>query len=280
MIFGGYKFVGIVNITVTDADGNIVSEKTVHNTETNYMRQAVAQWLAGVSNGIVVPPTVIGAGNGTGTPSPTDTSLWSPIAGTTRTVDSITLTRNYYAQFNINYQITDPTGNYTELGLFDSNGNMWAHVSINEYKDVGQMLSVQWMVYMVADTSNPSAIVTNYTRSAVAQWMTGVPNNLGGPLPYPSQIQLGTGTGTPQVGDTSLWAPDATTLRNCDSVGNSDPYTAFYAVNFQDNSSGSWSEVGLLDSTGNLWAHGTLSSTKSASNYLAVAVSIGVNGDN
>ena len=275
------KIVGIVHITKRDASG-VILEETSHNTETNYALSAIAQWLAGIPNwGAIIPPSQIGAGNGSGTVSASDTSLWSPIAGTQRLCDSIEYTLGYYAQFSVTYGTSDPNGTYSELGLFDANGNMWAHVSINQYKDVGQTLTAQWMIYMQPDSTNGTITVTNYACSAVAQWLAGTPNATGGIAP-PTTIQLGTGAGTPTPQDTAMWAPSTATNLSIQSYGVTSSNSTQFATTFSSSSDpgGPFTEVALWDDGGNMWVHGQMPSAAKYSNMnLAIAVTIGVAGD-
>jgi hypothetical protein len=285
-MIGGYNLVGIVEVTVRDADGTVAS-KRVYNTVTNYCRSSLAKWLSGTSTATVVPPTQIGAGNGTPPygqtgPLPTDTALWAPISGTQRVCDQIQVSQGYYAQFNLTYQTTDPAGFYNELGLFDANGNMWAHVAISQLKSSSQTLTVQWMIYMVADTTNSAAIITNYMRTAFASWMTGTSNVSGQPgaIVPPNKVQVGTGTGTPQPSDTALWAPISGTLKTVDMTYISGTYNVQFAKTYvAADPTGNFTEAGWLDASGNLWMHGVISANKTGSNLMSVVGQCGIVGN-
>lgn len=100
--------------------------------------------------------------------------------------------------------------------------------------------------------------VTNYARAYMAQMLVS---------PYyspviPSQIELGTGAGTPQATDTDLWSPAVSTLKPC---SNSQVYLSYFAQFIctyltSDPIVGTWTEVGLKDANNNLWAHAALPS--------------------
>lgn len=275
------RFKGIIRAVKRDAEtGEVVSDNLYNNTDTYYMRSTVANWLAGVKTTTTAPPpTQIGAGNGFGTPSPSDTTLWSPISGTQRTVDSTSLSQGIYAQFNITYQTTDPTGAYTEVGLFDANNNMWAHAVINEIKSSGQTLTIQWMILVQPDTSNAAATMTNYACSTIANWLAGLQTTTTNPPP--TMTQLGTGTGAPLPTDTALWTPTPGTSQSCTSIYVSAQYNPqFYNTYTASSPTGNFTEVGLLDANSNLWMHASLTNcNKVAGRILGVLLQITVNGD-
>lgn len=275
------SFIGIIRATVRDAySGDIISQNHYFNTDTNYMRKTVAAWLTGtLTTTSAPPPTQIGAGNGIGTPAATDTTLWSPIAGTQRVCDNTMTTQGYYAQYNITYQTADPNGAYTEVGLFDANNNLWAHASINEIKSGGQTLTVQWMVMVASDTSNSNAIVTNYARSTIANWLTGVKTTTSG-VP-PTKMQLGSGTGTLALADTALWTPTTGTLVQCPMIYASAQYNAQFSATYTSaDPAGNYTEAGLFDSGGNLWFHAKLTNAnKTDGQVLAILFQIAVNGN-
>lgn len=275
-------FIGIIRAQKHDAEtGELISDNHYFNTDTLFMRQSVASWLAATQTTTSVPPpTQIGAGNGIGIPAATDTALWSPIANTQRTTDSITLTYGMYAQFNITYQTTDPVGAYTEVGLFDANNNLWAHAAINEIKSSGQTLTIQWMVLVQNDMSNTSALLTNFACTTIASWLASASSTTSSPPP--TQLTLGIGTGTPSVGDTALWYPVSGTTQTCSAIYTS----ATYNVQFMATYDGTYpqymyAEVGLLDTGGNLWMHAILPSGSSNKNgrILSVLLQIAVNGN-
>lgn len=267
---------GIVRVTVKEQDGTVVSQQ-YHNLVTNYMKNSICGWLSNTqTTSSTLYPTKIQAGNGfppypsTG-PDPSDTVLWSPIGGTLKTCDSVMVSQGYYAQYNLTYQTTDPVGAYTELGLFDANNTMWAHVYINQYKSATQTLSVQWMIYTVPDGTNSNCTVTNYARTAIAKWLTGTSNIPGtGAVVPPSSIQLGTGTGILQSSDIALWTPAASTSKSC-SLYTVSGYGIQFATSYTaTDPNGNYTEAGLFDTVGNIWVHGRIGANKSGTNILSV----------
>ncbi len=125
---------GQVTVTVTDAQGNVVSQGTKRNQVTNYAANAVAQWLCGVNNtgyNPTLPPQYMELGTGSGTPSATDTNLFTPVSATNQHVSSAQVPSGSpnVAQFTAQYFGTaNNAGSYTEAGLFDANGNLFAHL--------------------------------------------------------------------------------------------------------------------------------------------------------
>jgi hypothetical protein len=275
-------FIGIIRAQKHDAvTGELISDNHYFNTSTNFMLSAIAGWLSGMKTTTdTPPPTQIGAGNGIGTPSASDTALWSPIFGTQRDCDDIMVTRGVYAQFNITYQTTDPNGPYMEVGLFDVNNNLWAHASINEIKSDGQTLTIQWMILTVPDASNPYAMTTNYAANTITNWLAGTATTTS--APPPTQIQLGTGTGILSVSDASLWAPTAGTLKTCDYIAVSNSYNTQYSLTYTGTDPiGNFTEAGLFDSAGNLWMHAVLTdANKTAGRILGVLLQISVTQSN
>lgn len=154
--FGGERLIrakskigwnGEVICTVRNRNGVFLRQKRYHNIPTNYALSYIASIVSGaVTSGIVVP-SQIELGTGSGTPDPNDTALWVPSAGTLQTCSIVQQYLNTYAQFTSGWQPTDPIqGTWTEAGLFDVNGNMWAHTVINQLVNSGEMLTVQWSV--------------------------------------------------------------------------------------------------------------------------------------
>lgn len=277
-----YNFTGTIRATVSNIDGSVSSVKDYYNTDTVYMQSTVAKWLTGITTTTASPPpTQIGAGTGSGTPSPTDTVLWSPLAGTQRECDSITPTQGYYAQYNTTYNPAngDPTGAYTEVGLFDVDNNMWAHAVINEYLSTGQTLTIQWMILVQADTTNQLCTVTNYMLVSIVNWLTGT-STTQSQIP-PTQVELGTGSGTVTPSDTALWSPVTGTLANCDYLYVNTQYSTFFGHTYTQGAiTGSFTECGLLDTSGNLWMHGVVTITVASNQVCSVLLSSGVTEEN
>lgn len=283
-----YKLVGEVIVTVTNADGSVESKK-VYNKITNYMKSSMAKWLTGTPNtgvNALLPPSKIAAGNGTppygvSGPQETDLAMWNEMTGTRKSCDQIMVSQAYYAQYNLAYQMTDPEGYYNELGLFDANGNLWSHVAINQHKSSSQTLTIQWMVYMVADTSY-SAVVTSKMRMAFASWMTGVSNVSGvaGAIVPPTKLQLGTGTGLLSVSDTALWIPAVGTDRFCQTIQIVQLFNVQFAYTYTAaDPVGTYKEMGLIDTQGALWFHATIDVTKQNTQIMAIVAQVGIVGN-
>lgn len=268
---------GIVTCTLKDLDGNILEKKVYHNIQTNFSRNALASWITGVSTQSLPPPTSIQLGNGVGTPSGSDTALFSPFAGTLSLCDTIQTVQTYYAQFVKTYQATDPVGQYTEVGLFDAAGNLWGHVNINQYKSNQQLLTIQWQVYFTYDGSVQNSLMTSYALSALAQWMTGTPNVGANALIPPSQIILGSGSGTPSINDTSLFSPVAGTIKTCEYIQTSSSGQSYFGHTYNSSDpAGTFTEMGLQDTNGNLWTKSILNPapTRSGNNVLSASTSL------
>lgn len=141
--------VGHVHITKHDAEGRLIHDKWYKNQITNFAKNATAQLWTGA----VLPiPSAIQVGNGSPTlPStgvdPYDTSLWSPISDTFKQCDFTSVWLNYTSQYSVTYQQSEAIGTWTEVGLFDSQSNLWSHVAISEFtKSSGETVTVQWQI--------------------------------------------------------------------------------------------------------------------------------------
>lgn len=95
--------------------------------------------------------------------------------------------------------------------------------------------------------------------TAVMEWMTGTNNTGYNPVPWPDHTELGTGTGTPSSTDTDLFAPVAATLQKCSVVGpvSGSPQIGQWITQYMGTTgnAGNYSEAGLKDPNGKLWAH-------------------------
>lgn len=153
--------VGSVRVIKRDArTGEVIFDEVFKNQITNFARgQAAALWA-----GQIVPvPSMIAVGTGsppqgqTGTTA-NDTALWNECPGSRKQIDYAQPWLGYYTQYSVTYQQTEVLGTITqqnmtgqitltEAGLFDVNGNMWAHVMLNNVThDNTSTLSIQWMV--------------------------------------------------------------------------------------------------------------------------------------
>lgn len=124
------------------------------NKVTNYARQYLATVLAQSVTGALILPNQTQLGTGTGTPAATDTDLWNPVAGTLKPCSGIQVYLTYYAQFVTAWQTSDPIqGSWSEIGLKDVAGNLWAHAAITSNLTVndGELLVSQWQVQILGN---------------------------------------------------------------------------------------------------------------------------------
>lgn len=137
-------------------DGKIIEQATEHNIVTNYALNYMAQILTNsvaVTNEALVLPSYVELGIGTGTTSINDTDLFTPT--TPRTIQNFSIMQvwlNTVAQYSSTWQSGLSTSvTWSEAGLKDVNGNLWAHVVINPIVvNSGEILTVQWQVQFVA----------------------------------------------------------------------------------------------------------------------------------
>jgi len=91
--------------------------------------------------------------------------------------------------------------------------------------------------------------------NAVAAWSTGANNTGYNPTSPPMQFILGTGTGTPEVSDTVLFAPQSGTQMGL-AARTANANTCIFTVNYNTGQlSGTFTEAGLLDANSNLMTH-------------------------
>lgn len=145
------KWDGTLNFKVIK-DSKVVREYKEHNKMTNYARGYIAQMLAGSIQGPLILPSQIELGTGSGTAAATDTDLWSPTIATMKPCSYTQVYLNYFAQYIVTWLTTDPIqGTWTEAGLKDANGNLWAHTAFNLTINPGEMLVGQWQVQIVGN---------------------------------------------------------------------------------------------------------------------------------
>jgi hypothetical protein len=155
LVMNSVNYIGRVIITRKDLEGNIIDREIFKNQITNF---ALSQMSAAWSSQTILYPTLIAVGTGSppagqnGT-SPTDTALWSELSGSRLTVSSAIPWLTYYTQFSLTYSQSQALGaggipvTFTEAGLFDSAGNLWSHVILNNvYHDNTNTISIQWLV--------------------------------------------------------------------------------------------------------------------------------------
>lgn len=123
-----------------------------HNKVTNYARAYMAQMLTGTAVPILLP-SKMELGTGTGTPMATDADLWAPAIATLKPLSSLQVYLTYYAQFVCTWNTADPVhGTWTEVGLKDGNGNLWAHGAMSAFTvNAGEMLVGQWAVQILGN---------------------------------------------------------------------------------------------------------------------------------
>ncbi|WP_304459094.1 hypothetical protein [Alicyclobacillus sendaiensis] len=143
------------NVTVTLTD--VVTGKTrtfsAHNVALNWHFEVLSMWIAGVNNtgyNAVPPPSQIQYGNGTGTPSPTDTGCFSPIPNS--------ITNLSYAQPNTPQNGTTTlvfqtppgviTTTITEAFLRDTSGRGFAHTMFGApfTPTSNEMITTKWEI--------------------------------------------------------------------------------------------------------------------------------------
>lgn len=144
---------GELTFTITK-DGKTVRTIKTHNIATNYVFNYLAQLISGNASATtqgVSFPNYMKLGTGTGTPHSTDTVLWQEDSSTIQTLNGKSCVDSS-AQFNATWQEFQNSPTYSEIGLFDSSGNMWAHASIlgGITIDENEVLSCLWSITFTA----------------------------------------------------------------------------------------------------------------------------------
>lgn len=126
------------------------------NKVTDYARQYLVKALLNTLPYPLIIPTLMELGTGTSTygPQGSDKDLWSPAAGTLKQTTTTQQYLTYYAQYICSWQTSDPiVGTWTEIGLKDSAGNLWAHAQLTSALPVyaGEMLVGQWQVQVLGN---------------------------------------------------------------------------------------------------------------------------------
>lgn len=123
-----------------------------HNTVTNYARQSLVEVMTGTAPNPLPLPSQMELGTGSGTPAATDTDLWAPAAATMKPLSQTNVYLSYFAQYICTWQTSDPIqGTWSEIGLKDSSGNLWAHAAVNITINPGEMLVGQWQIQIVGN---------------------------------------------------------------------------------------------------------------------------------
>jgi hypothetical protein len=148
----GLKWNGIVDLFVIK-NNKIIRKMQVHNTVTNYARQYMVYMLTNVISYPLLIPSKMELGTGTGTPAGTDTDLWTPASATLKLISNMQPYQSYFAQYVCTWQTTDSIqGTWTEIGLKDTNNNLWAHASLPSFViNTGEMLVAQWAIQILGN---------------------------------------------------------------------------------------------------------------------------------
>lgn len=121
------------------------------NTVTNAALAALVQWLTGTGNigyAAAPYPNYVELGTGSGTPAPTDTALFAPVAATNTQVAILqpSASNPAQAEWIVAFPSSVPTGTYTEAGLFTTNGTLFAHVAgLTIDLSASTTTSLQWV---------------------------------------------------------------------------------------------------------------------------------------
>lgn len=98
----------------------------------------------------------------------------------------------------------------------------------------------------------------NYSHSALAQWVGGINNTGYQAVVPPSQIELGSGSGTPSAGDVGLFSPYSATLTPLSYVTVNSPSQGTTTFVFQIPAGKVTTQVTealMRDVNGNNWFH-------------------------
>lgn len=141
---------GKVRAITTDKFGNVVADTGwIKNQQTNWAASSVVQWYAGINNtgyNPVKPPNYMELGNGSGTPVKTDDSLFAETPSTYQKCSVISASGNQATLVCQYYGVSSNIGNYTEVGLMDSDGHLFGHLMANISIQLGLSTTVTWVV--------------------------------------------------------------------------------------------------------------------------------------
>jgi len=151
---------GLVIINKTSESG-VLTKHTFKNQLSNFARaQAANMWVGPTAANYVVPTVPSSIQIGTGAPiapltsvDPTDIALWAPMGGTgIKVLDFSTVWLNYTSQYSTTFNTGEAVGAWTEAGLFDTLGNMFAHVQLTGFSKLsGDTVTVQWNVLHIGN---------------------------------------------------------------------------------------------------------------------------------
>lgn len=141
---------GKLRAITTDEFGNVIADTGwVNNQQTNWATSAVAQWYAGVNNtgyNPVKPPNYMELGKGSGTPAKTDDALFTETPSTYQKCSVTTASGNQATLVCQYYGTSANIGDYTEVGLMDSDGHLFGHLMANISIQLGLSTTVTWVV--------------------------------------------------------------------------------------------------------------------------------------
>lgn len=149
----GYAAVGYVDVLYFE-NGELKRKQTFKNRLTYHAVATSARLWLGES---LPTPTKIVLGTGTPPPpleGPTfdDTELWNPDPATERRCDIRTTFLTFQTEFGVNFRQGELTGTvYTEAGLFDDEGNMWAHAIVNIDQAPTESAVLLWKIQHIGD---------------------------------------------------------------------------------------------------------------------------------
>ena len=107
-----------------------------------------------------------------------------------------------------------------------------------------------------ADTGWVENQQTDWAASSVAQWYAGVNNTGYNPVSPPSHMQLGTGSGMPNHTDNALFAAAPATNQKCSTTSAGGNQATLVCQYYGTSANaGTYTEVGLIDSSGHLFGH-------------------------
>lgn len=113
---------------------------------------------------------------------------------------------------------------------------------------------------ILQDQTVPNQI-TYYAANVLAAWFTGTINRGPQAIHFPNYMELGTGSGTPSPSDTALFNGVSATSTPCTQLAvvngtpNSPQWVAVWGGANAGTIAGTYSEVGLFDADGHLFAH-------------------------
>lgn len=142
---------GEVTITVRDPSGRVTARHHVANLVVNSGRIHLARLLTAETTST---PNYLELGTGTATPQASDTTLTTPVAATWHAIDVRGTYLDYYAQYEIQYGLTEAVGTWKEIGLWAGatttagSGTLIAKTLVNWNKSTGQTASVTWRIYV------------------------------------------------------------------------------------------------------------------------------------